>query len=500
MRVLGVIRLSRETEATTSPARQREIIERWANAHGHTIVGWAVDLGVSASVDPWERPELGPWLRGERAPFDVVASWRTDRVARRVLHFARLLDWTRETGRTLVSVTEGFDLSTPMGRMMAQMIAMLAEGELEAIKERTKGSYEHLTKVGRHRGGFVPMGYRAVPNPDGAGYVLDVDQDAAEVMRDVVRRILDGASVNSVVADLNRRGVPTSLDVQRARAGKEPKGAQWRVGNLSKMLRSETLLGYLVADDGRPVVDDAGRRVRRAEPILTGDEWTALQRELGDRANNRKPRPRVNAALLLRVAYCGVCANDRPMYVYPGRSRRYYRCASKAVGGVGCPNGGASAEWLEAYVEAEFLRRLGHFEVMRRVFVPGESHAEEIAETEIALGRLVERLEVIPSGGPAERAVIARMAEHEQHIAALREMPETPDRWVDEPTGETYRDVWARDLEGRRDLLRRAGVRVYVVRETGRRGNDPEVRFDLGVFDDPEAQRLAEIAAEEAMP
>ncbi|WP_435819475.1 recombinase family protein [Micromonospora tulbaghiae] len=498
MRVLGVIRLSRETEATTSPARQREVIERWANAHGHTIAGWAEDLGVSASVDPWERPELGPWLRGERGPFDALACWRVDRLARRVLHFAKLIEWSDTTRRALVSVTEGFDLSTPMGRTFAQIVAVLAQGELDAIRERTKGSYEHLTRHGRHRGGFVPMGYRPVPNPDGAGYVLDIDSEAAEVVREIVRRILDGASVNSVCADLNRRGVPTSLDVQRIRAGKEPKGARWRVGNLARLLRSETLRGYLVTKDGRPVVDDAGRRVRRAEPILSGDEWSALQRELDDRADNRKPRPRVNAALLLRVAYCGVCG-DRPMYVYPGRSRRYYRCSSKAVGGVGCINGGASAEWLEAYVEAEFLRRLGHFEIKRRVFIAGESHAEEIAETGAALGRLVERLEKIPSGGAAEAAVLARMAEHEQHLGVLRAMPETPDRWVDEPTGETYADVWARNPEGRRDLLREAGVRVYVEREAGRRGNDPDVCFDLGVFDDPEAQRLAEIAAEEAM-
>ncbi|MFE9956911.1 recombinase family protein [Micromonospora sp. NPDC005299] len=258
--------------------------------------------------------------------------------------------------------------------------------------------------------------------------MLEVDPDAAEVVRDIVRRILDGASVNSIVADLNRRGVPTSLDIQRIRAGKEPKGALWRVGNLARLLRSETLRGYLVTEDGRPVIDDAGRRVRRAEPILTGDDWTALQRELDDRANNRKPRPRVNAALLLRIAYCDVCPDDRPMYVRPGRSRKHYRCSSKAVGGFGCSNGGASAEWLEEYVEAAFLNRFGHYEVKRRVFVPGESHAEEVAETEEALGRLVERLEKIPSGGAAERAVLARTAEHEEHLAALRALPETPDR------------------------------------------------------------------------
>ncbi|GLI03802.1 hypothetical protein [Phytohabitans aurantiacus] len=134
---------------------------------------------------------------------------------------------------------------------------------------------------------------------------------------------------------------------------------------------------------------------------------------------------------------------------------------------------------------------------MQRVFVPGESHAEEIQETEAALGRLVERLEKVPSGGASEAAILARMGEHKEHLATLRKLPETPDRWVDEPTGETYRTVWENDPAGRGDLLRMAGVRVYVHREPRKRTIPAKTRFEIGVFGDPEAQRLREIEAEE---
>ncbi|MEU4776303.1 hypothetical protein [Micromonospora sp. NPDC023633] len=43
-----------------------------------------------------------------------------------------------------------------------------------------------------------------------------------------------------------------------------------------------------------------------------------------------------------------------------------------------------------------------------------------------------------------------------------------------------------------------AGVRVFVRREPRQRTTPAEVRFTMGEFADPEAQRLAEIAAEEA--
>ncbi|MBB5154238.1 hypothetical protein BJ970_001772 [Saccharopolyspora phatthalungensis] len=53
MRVLGRIRLSRFRgleDVTSSPERQKLNIERWADANGHEIIGWATDL------------DLGRWL------------------------------------------------------------------------------------------------------------------------------------------------------------------------------------------------------------------------------------------------------------------------------------------------------------------------------------------------------------------------------------------------------------------------------------------------------
>src|SRR3984893_10072696 len=118
-----------------------------------------------------------------------------------------MLEWAKDEDRQIISATEGFDLSTPLVRMCAQMIAMLAEGELEAIKERTKGSYDYLVSQGRHRGGFLPYGYRTVPNPDGKGFVLEIDSDSSAQLDRIGQRVLDGRSINSVVTELNAGNV-----------------------------------------------------------------------------------------------------------------------------------------------------------------------------------------------------------------------------------------------------------------------------------------------------
>src|ERR1700722_5533135 len=83
VRVLGRIRLSRATDESTSPERQREVIETWAAQHDHEMIGWAEDRDVSGSVDPFDAPALGPWLADDRKhEWDIVAAWKLDRLGR----------------------------------------------------------------------------------------------------------------------------------------------------------------------------------------------------------------------------------------------------------------------------------------------------------------------------------------------------------------------------------------------------------------------------------
>src|SRR5262249_16035892 len=86
-RVVGGLRLSDydgpEEDPSTSPVRQRLIIEEWAEREGSTVVGWAEDLDVSASkVGPFARPALGDWLTYRTSEYDALAFWRLDRAVR----------------------------------------------------------------------------------------------------------------------------------------------------------------------------------------------------------------------------------------------------------------------------------------------------------------------------------------------------------------------------------------------------------------------------------
>ena len=68
--LVGVRRLSRKTDKTSSPQRQGDqILQATGDAGGH-IIAWADDWEVSGATDPLTRRGFGPWLRGEMGPYD----------------------------------------------------------------------------------------------------------------------------------------------------------------------------------------------------------------------------------------------------------------------------------------------------------------------------------------------------------------------------------------------------------------------------------------------
>src|SRR6516225_856999 len=115
MRLLAAIRLSVETDATTSPERQRKDIEGYAARHGHTVVAWPTDLSVSGAVPPRQRPQLGPWL-DRPDDWDALIVARLDRLSRSLLDFAALQSDLEAKGKEIVCLDPVLDFTTPQGK------------------------------------------------------------------------------------------------------------------------------------------------------------------------------------------------------------------------------------------------------------------------------------------------------------------------------------------------------------------------------------------------
>ncbi len=483
LRALIVVRLSRVTDATTSPERQVSACRELCATRGYEVVGVAEDLDVSAGkTTPFDRPQLGRWL-ADSSRFDVIVFFRVDRIVRRLFDLADLIRWSRDQGVTLVSATEThFDLSTDFGDIIALLVAKVAEMELEAISERNASAFRHNIKAGKYRGGIPPWGYVPSRDEDSGDWRLVQDPLQVSVIHDVVERVLKGEPLRAIAHDLTAQGIPTPKDRFAQTQGREMSGYEWHSAPLKRALTSPTLLGRVVTREplldaqgrlqrdtkGRKlfgpetiVVSEDGSPVVRAEPILSREVFDRVGVELSGRENRKEPTKR-SSGLLLRIIYCGVCG--RPAYRLKGGAGRKarYRCAS-AQYKDSCSNRTISLEWAEAELERRILMNLGTTERRQRVWFSGNDHTDELGEINDLLSDLTDQLGtgIFKRGTPQRDRLDSRIQSLTVRQAELSSTPGEPAGWRYEPTGELFREWWeAQDTGARNVWLRQMNFRV----------------------------------------
>lgn len=83
---------------------------------------------------------------------DTLVVWKLDRVGRSTKQLVDFLDDLRREGIEFVSLKDGFDTQTPVGKMMYTVIAAMAEFEHDLIVERTNAGLAAARARGRMGG------------------------------------------------------------------------------------------------------------------------------------------------------------------------------------------------------------------------------------------------------------------------------------------------------------------------------------------------------------
>jgi DNA invertase Pin-like site-specific DNA recombinase len=131
-------------------ASQLPDLERWAAAQGETIE-WYRDKFTGKTLD---RPG---WLKLQaaidRGEVSKVVTWRLDRLGRTAAGLTKLFADLQERKIGLVSIKDGIDLSTPAGRMLANVLASIAQFETEVRAERVRAGQAAAKAAGKSIGG-----------------------------------------------------------------------------------------------------------------------------------------------------------------------------------------------------------------------------------------------------------------------------------------------------------------------------------------------------------
>jgi len=108
-------------------------LERWAAAQDRPVQ-WYKDKFTGKTMD---RPGWGRLQAAiDAGEVSAVVVWRLDRLGRTAKGLTALFHDLREKKINLISLKDGLDLGTPAGRLMANVLASVAQFETEVRAER----------------------------------------------------------------------------------------------------------------------------------------------------------------------------------------------------------------------------------------------------------------------------------------------------------------------------------------------------------------------------
>ena len=179
---------------------QVDLLTNYCKLKEWTLYDVYVDPGISGKN--MHRPEIERLTRDAKHKlFDIVLIYDLKRLGRSQKENIVLVeDVFNKNGIRLVSFTENFDASTPVGKMVFGMLSAYAELDRANIAERMM-----MGKIGRAKSGkamswgMPPFGY----NYNKETGNLELDESKAPIVEMIFSDYLKGASVNQIVQKLN---------------------------------------------------------------------------------------------------------------------------------------------------------------------------------------------------------------------------------------------------------------------------------------------------------
>lgn len=329
--------------------------------------GWSVRpihiFSEAVSGTTWrDRPRLQAMLAAaRRGEIDVVIVYAFDRLSRKQVHTAVILDRLDESHVLYESVTEEFD-ATPVGQFIRSAKAFAAEIENESRVERSvRGKYTRISRGKIHGHSAELYGYRR----DKERGVRVIYEPEARTVRLIFEWVaLEGLSVRGVIRRLNDEGIPAPSESGNKRQYKDGRTCRWGNGSVYRILADPAYKGETI------LWRHKSRGPHRAYMTRHESEWVRLDGvtpeivspELWQAAQERRKvntgaavRNQTRPYLLRGLIFCGHEGCGLPMRSNPEHSGRTYRCSSREKPSGACGGRRVPADVVEEQLWAEVV-------------------------------------------------------------------------------------------------------------------------------------------------
>lgn len=349
------IRVSSEAQVDGySLEAQEASLRQEAKRRGKEVYRVYRDAGISGIRE--DRKGLNELLKdAKKGCFSEVLVWTVSRISRKLSYLLKIVDELKQADVTFFSLTEQFDITTPMGQFALTMMGAVAQMQRESWMESSLIGMKERVKSGRWQGGMM-LGYQMVQDDDdprGGGQLICVPEEA-EIVKTIFTLYASGLGYKAIVGQLNAEG----------KTGKT--GRPFTLSTVKGILSNAVYIGKVRFRDD---YYDGNH-----EPIISQELWDEVQEKLAD---SSKPVQKTigREYLLSGIIKCPSCGsgmtpqhtkNQRVDGSY--RINHYYKCGAYLnKGKTACQCNSVRADdaeetvlaWLQKIVSSPFwIRRI----------------------------------------------------------------------------------------------------------------------------------------------
>lgn len=355
-------RLSKEDETKTGESEsiqnQKSMLIQYAMEQGFELYQIYSDEDYSG-IDR-NRPAFKEMIRAaSEHRFDVVLAKTQSRFTRdmelveKYLH-GKFIEW----GIRFIAVVDHVDTDDTANKKSRQINGLINEWYLEDLSVNVRSVLDHKRKEGQYIASFALYGYQKDPAVKGR---LQIDPEAAEVVRRIYAMTLRGVGAHKIAQILNGEGVPSPTAYKQQNGEryhltpKTPCESLWSSGTIYQMLHNQTYAGDLVQGRHKKVSYKSKRTVwlpkaqwivveNTHEAIIDKDTYDTVQQMM-----QRRTRSSAGGMIhpLARKVVCSCCGCIMEQTARPpkadGTRVRYVRCrmhqrAPKRCGNKTCTN------------------------------------------------------------------------------------------------------------------------------------------------------------------
>jgi site-specific DNA recombinase len=258
-----------------------------------------------------DRPALQRLLADVSAgKVDVIVLYKIDRLTRSLTDFSKIVDVLDKAGASFVSVTQAFNTTTSMGRLMLNVLLSFAQFEREVTGERIRDKIAASKKKGMWMGGPVPLGFEVQDRK------LVVNDEEAATVRHIFERYAALGAGLALLEELRADGIRTK---RRAfKDGSIRGGIPFTRGALFHLLANRIYLGEMV-HKGKAWPGEH-------EAIIDPQLWEKVSQIIAaGRIDRKSRRNATESSLLAGIIFDGLGRRMSPSHaVKKGKRYRYY--------------------------------------------------------------------------------------------------------------------------------------------------------------------------------